>query len=93
MVISQKTGLQNDSYTWPSCATLRFHLASETEPECLKTYAKLCSEWYDIPNSFSKSVRYCDALLSGLRLAVNEPIVTNCSGYFSYVYNDNVNAP
>lgn len=44
------------------------------------------------PNSSSTSVRYGEALLSRLRLAVDEPIFTSCSGNFSYVYNGNVNA-
>ena len=44
------------------------------------------------PNSFSTSLRYGDALLSGRRLGVDEPIVTSYSSYFGYVYNGNVNA-
>lgn len=44
------------------------------------------------PNSFSTSLRYGDALLSGLRLAVDERLFISCSDYFDYVYNDNVNA-
>ena len=71
---------------------LRFHTVSRTEPECLKTYVELCSEWQDDSNSSSTSLRYGDALLSGLRLAVDEPIFTSCSSYFGYVYNGNVNA-
>ena len=72
--------------------TLRFHTVSETQTECLKTYVELCSEWQDDSNSSSTSLRYGDALLSGLRLAVDEPIFTSCSSYFGYVYNGNVNA-
>ena len=72
--------------------TLRFHTVSRTEPECLKTYVELCSEWQDDSNSSSTSLRYGDALLSGLRLAVDEPIFTSCSSYFGYVYTSNVNA-
>ena len=44
------------------------------------------------PNSFSTSLRYGDALLSGLRLAVDDPLFISCSDNFDYVYNDNVNA-
>ena len=92
MVILKKFGLQNDSYRWLYHVNLRFHLASETQPGCLKTYVELCSEWQDDSNSSSTSLRYGDALLSGLRLAVDEPIFTSCSSYFGYVYNGNVNA-
>ena len=72
--------------------TLRFHLASETQPECLKTYLELCSEWQDDSNSSSTSVRYGDALLSGLRTGVDDPLFISCSDNFDYVYTSNVNA-
>ena len=72
--------------------TLRFHTVSETQPECLKTYVELCSEWQGDSKSSSTSVRYGDALLSGLRTGVDEPLFTSWSGYFGYVYNGNVNA-
>jgi len=71
---------------------LRFHTVSRTEPECLKTYVELCSEWYRISNSSSTTVRYGDIPLSELRVGVDEPIFTSCSSYFGYVYNGNVNA-
>ncbi|CAM1638809.1 Porin [Bartonella apis] len=92
MVILKKFGLQNDSYRWLYHVNLRFHLASETQPGCLKTYVELCSEWQDDSNSSSTSVRYGGALLSGLRTGVDEPLFTSWSGYFGYVYNDNINA-
>ena len=44
------------------------------------------------PNSFSTSLRYGDALLSGLRTGVDDPLFISCSDNFDYVYNDNVNA-
>ncbi|MBI0162592.1 hypothetical protein H3V17_02885 [Bartonella sp. M0283] len=88
----KKIGLWDDSYKWLYHVTLRFHTVSRTELERLQKYVELCSERYDGSNSSSTSVRYGDALLSRLRLAVDEPIFTSCSGNFGYVYNGNVNA-
>ena len=92
MVILKKFGLQNDSYRWLYHVNLRFYLASETQPGCLKTYVELCSEWQDDSNSSSTSVRYGYIGLGGLRTGVDESIVTSYSSYFGYVYNGNVNA-
>ena len=44
------------------------------------------------PNSFSTSLRYGDALLSGLRTGVDDPLFISCSDNFDYVYTSNVNA-
>lgn len=84
--------MRNDSYTWPSHATLRFHSNSETEPWRLKTYVALRSKKYDGSNSSSTNVRYGDFPLSELLVGVDEHIITSCSAYFGYVCNGNVNA-
>ena len=84
--------MRNDRWKWFSCTTLHFHPASQTEPECLKTYIELRSERYDSSDSSSTNMRYAYIPLGGRGLGVDERLFISCSDYFVYIYNDNVNA-